>query len=39
MTKTQLNQAALTGKHLGRELPAVFPGHGAFDAFDDCGDG
>ena len=38
LTKTQLYQAALAGKHLGRELPAVFPCHGAFDAFDDCGD-
>ena len=35
LTKPHLNQAALTGEHLGRQLPAVFPGHGALDAFDD----
>jgi hypothetical protein len=35
LAEAQLNQAALAGKDLDRKLPAVFAGHGAFDAFND----
>jgi len=35
LAKPQLDQAALAGKDLDRQLAAVFPSHGAFDAFDD----
>jgi hypothetical protein len=37
LAETQLDQAALAGEHLGRQLPAVFAGHGALDALDDGG--
>ena len=33
------DQAALTGKHLGGELPAVLASHGALDALDALDDG
>ena len=33
----KLDQAALTGKHLGGQLPAVFARHSPFDALDDGG--
>src|SRR5690606_38420685 len=35
LAKTLFDQPSLPGKHLGRELAAIFAGHGAFDAFDD----
>lgn len=31
----QLDQAAMAGENLGRQLPAVFPGHRALDTLDD----
>jgi hypothetical protein len=31
---SQLNQAALSGKNLNRQLSAVFPRHSPFRAFD-----
>jgi hypothetical protein len=35
LAETQLNQPALTGEDLGRELPAVLSSHRTLDAFDD----
>jgi hypothetical protein len=35
LPEPQLDQPALAGEHLGRQLPAVFACHGALDAFDD----
>ena len=37
MPKAQFDQAALSSKHLGRQLPAVFASHRTFDALDDGG--
>jgi hypothetical protein len=39
LPKAQLDQAALPGEHLGRQLPAVFARHRALDALDDGGHG
>jgi len=39
LTETQFDQAALPGEDFDRKLPAVFAGHGAFDALDDGRDG
>ena len=38
LPKTQFDQPALPGEHLGREFATVFAGHRPFDAFDDGGD-
>ena len=38
LPEAEFDQPALTGEHLRGKLAAVFPGHGALDAFDDGGD-
>ena len=38
MPISELDEATLACEYLGREFTAVFPCHGAFDAFDDGGD-
>ena len=39
LPKAQLDQAALPGEYLGRQLPAVFASHRTLDALDDGGHG
>lgn len=35
LPEAEFDQTALAGKDLGRQLPAIFAGHGALDALDD----
>src|ERR1035441_10475469 len=38
LTEPQFDKVALADKDLGRQFAAVFAGHGALYAFDDCRD-